>query len=340
MGTLSTRLALRANASLAGAKGRLEIEEAKAELGELRRKDVQSLDRPENVVLVARGRPIDKEEKAKLDALAAARRARDGKGPLPGSTAQAGPPPWKAEVQVVAPRNLWVRGQDVELELGLSEGFKVEIRPEVRLVGAISVRRGTVAVVGRRFTLQKDSTVTFHGPPADAALDIIARHVNERSKVTVLVTVKGTPDDLRIDVSSPDRPDLNQTQLYSMIVTGQLDVGERSNAGAATLSSEAASLVGGVLASSLQRTLRQRLPLDVLTIQTGTALTGSRVEAGTYLGTRLYVGYVGRVGSDPILLQNRNAVRVEYTFSARWSLDAEYGDVGTGTADVVWNKHY
>jgi translocation and assembly module TamB len=168
----------------------------------------------------------------------------------------------------------------------------------------------------------------------------VARHENERSKVAVNVTVRGTPEDLRIDVSSPDRPDLNQTQLYSLIVTGQLDVGERSTAGATSLSNEAASLVGGLLASSIQKTLRKRLPLDVLTIQAGTGLTGSRLEAGTYIGSRLYVGYVGRVGSDPILLQNRNAVRVEYQFSPRWSLDAEYGDVGTGIADVLWNKHY
>jgi translocation and assembly module TamB len=339
LGTLSTRLALRANASLAGAKGRLEIEEAKAELGQLRRKDVQSLDRPANVVLVAGGRPINEEEKKKLIALQASRRARDGKGALPAG-GDAGPPPWEAEVQVVAPRNLWVRGQDAELELGLSEGFRIEVGPALRMFGAISVRRGTVSVLGRRFTLQKDSTVTFHGPPDEPSLDIVARHENERAKVAVNVTVRGTPEDLRIDVSSPDRPDLNQTQLYSLIVTGQLDVGERSTAGATSLSNEAASLVGGLLASSIQKTLRKRLPLDVLTIQAGTGLTGSRLEAGTYIGSRLYVGYVGRVGSDPILLQNRNAVRVEYQFSPRWSLDAEYGDVGTGIADLLWNKHY
>jgi translocation and assembly module TamB len=242
----------------------------------------------------------------------------------------------------VAPRNIWVRGEEAELELGLSDGFKVETGAATRVSGSVIVRRGTVNVIGRRFTIQKDSTVTFSGAPDEPTLDVVARHVNERSKTTVVVTLRGKPDDLRVDVSSPDRPDLNQTQLYGLLVTGQLDGGERMASGTGTsgLSSEAASLVGGLLASTLQKTLRKRLPLDVLSIQAGTGITGSRLEAGTYIGSRLYVGYVGRVGSDPILLQNRNAVRVEYQFSPRWSLDAEYGDVGTGTADLVWNKHY
>jgi translocation and assembly module TamB len=342
LGTLSTRLALRANASRAGAKAHVDVEEAKVELGEIRRKDVQSLDRPANVVLVAGGRPIDKSEARKLKVLEQERRARGAPAQGAGLAAdEAAAAPWKADVEIVAPNQLRITGEEADVELGLGAGFKVVADPQLRIVGAVFVRKGTVNVLGRKFTLQKDSTVRFHGPPESPALDVVAQHVNERSKVAVLVTLRGTPDDLKIDVSSPDRPDLTQAQLYSLIVTGQLDVGEqRSVTGSSSFSSEAATLVGGLLASSLQKTLRKKLPLDVLTIQAGTGLTGSRLEAGTYLGDRLYVGYVGRVGSDPILLQNHNAVRVEYQFTPRWSLDAEYGDVGTGTADVVWNKHY
>jgi translocation and assembly module TamB len=334
LGTLSTRLALRANVSKLGAKGRLEIEEAKGELGEIRRKEVQSLDRPDDVVLVSRGRPVNKEEARRLSELQAKRTTATSVQSAPeGAT-------WTAEADIVAPRNLWVRGEEAQLELGLSDGFKVQTGAATRVFGAVIVRRGTVDVLGRRFTLQKDSKITFAGPPDAPTLDVVARHVNERSKVTVVVSLRGTPEDLRVDVSSPDRPDLNQTQLYGLLVTGQVDVGERAATGSSGISNEAASLVGGLLASTLQKTLRKRLPLDVLTIQAGTGLTGSRLEAGTYIGSRLYVGYVGRVGADPILLQNRNAVRVEYQLTSRWSVDAEYGDVGTGTADVVWNKHY
>ena len=106
------------------------------------------------------------------------------------------------------------------------------------------------------------------------------------------------------------------------------------------LSAEAGSLVAGVLASQLQKVLSKRLPLDVLSIQTGEGLAGSKLEAGKYVSRDIYVGYVGRAGANPALLQNRNAVHLEYQISQRWSFDAEYGDAGTGTADLMWTKHY
>ena len=108
----------------------------------------------------------------------------------------------------------------------------------------------------------------------------------------------------------------------------------------ATASNEAASLIAGVIAGSLQKTLAKHLPLDVLTIDTGggQGLTGTQLEAGRYVTDRLYVGYVGRIGADPALYQNRNAVHVEYRLTARWQIAGEYGDVGTGSADLMWKK--
>ena len=153
------------------------------------------------------------------------------------------------------------------------------------------------------------------------------------------MTARGTLQKLAIAVSSPERPDLTEGQLYTLIVTGRLQLGGNT-AGSTGFSDEAASLVGGIVAAQLQKTLAKRLPLDVLTLQAGQGLTGSRLEAGTYLTPKLYAGYVGRVGANPALLQNRNAVHVEYQLSRRWSFDGEYGDVGTGTADLLWTKHY
>jgi translocation and assembly module TamB len=67
---------------------------------------------------------------------------------------------------------------------------------------------------------------------------------------------------------------------------------------------------------------------------------GTKLEAGRYLTDRLYVGYIGRVGSDPTRYQNRNAVHLEYQITSRWEIEGEYGDLGTGTADLMWKKNY
>jgi translocation and assembly module TamB len=294
------------------------IPEARVEIAEIQRRNVQSLERPGDIVLVENGHPIEGK--------ATARKSERPQRPF-------------VTLVVDAPRNIWVRGDDANIELGFSPGFRVELGAEPQIYGRVIVLHGRVDVLGRRFDLQKDSQVELTGPPDKPVLDVTAKHVSDSANVTVVVTIKGPIDALSINVSAPERPDLTQTQLYTLIITGRLDLGGAAGTPTST-SSEAASLVGGVLAGALQKAIAPRLPLDVFTFETGDGLTGSRLEAGKNVGSKLYIGYVGRTGVNPALLQNRNAVRLQYQFTSRWSLDAEYGDVGTGTADLFWTKRY
>ena len=38
--------------------------------------------------------------------------------------------------------------------------------------------------------------------------------------------------------------------------------------------------------------------------------------------------------------QNRNAIHLEFQITSRWEIEAEYGDLGTGTGDLMWKKNY
>jgi translocation and assembly module TamB len=298
----------------------VRIPDAHVELEQIEKRDVQPLDRPDDILLFDDGRPVD---------------VHAAPGPSAGTER-----PFSVRLVVDAPRNLWVRSDDANVELGFSKDFRVELGAEPQIFGQVTVRRGRVDVIGRRFDLQADSRLEFTGPPDEPVLDVTAKHVNESANVTVIVTVKGPIDELAINVSAPDRPDLTETQLYTLIIAGRLDLGATGTTSSTSPTSEAASLVGGALAGALQKVVARRLPLDVFSFETGDGFTGTRVEAGKNLGSKLYVGYVGRTGANPALLQNRNAVHLEYQFSSRWSLDVEYGDVGTGTADLLWTKRY
>ncbi len=317
-----------ATPSPAALNASVRLSEAHVELTDAKRKDLQPLERPADVIFVNEGRPLDHGEVPDWP-----------RSPAPNALGP-GPSPVRVHLKIEAPRNLWVRGKDASLELGLAPGFHAELgTPPARIYGQVVVRRGRIDVLGRRFDLQAGSLVQFTGRPDTPRVEVTATHVNEAENITVMLKAKGTLDKMVISVSSPDRPDLTEGQLYALIVTGKLQLGGNT-AGSASASDEAASLVGGIVAARLQETLAKRLPLDVLTLQAGEGLTGSRLEAGTYLTRKLYAGYVGRLGANPALLQNRNAVHVEYQLGRRWSFDGEYGDVGTGTADIVWTKDY
>ena len=156
----------------------------------------------------------------------------------------------------------------------------------------------------------------------------------------MLLTAKGPIDKLAITVTSPNRPDLSESQLYTLIVSGHLQLGGGGAPGASP-TTQAASIVGGLLASQLQSALKDRLPFDVLTIDVGgQGIGGTKLEAGRYLTDRLYIGYIGRIAADPSRYQNRNAVHLEFQLSSRWEIEAEYGDLGTGTGDLMWKKSY
>jgi translocation and assembly module TamB len=245
-------------------------------------------------------------------------------------------------VTVRAERRIFVTSKDVRVELGVSPGFRIELGRELQLFGELTVRRGRVDVFGRRFDLRPESTVRWTGPKDRPEVDLAAQHENRDEGVTVLVTIKGQLPHTAIAVSSPNRPELTESQLYTLIISGQLG-GQRNTSGAQpSASTEALSLAGGLVASSLQSALSKTLHLDVFSIDTsgGSNLVGTQVEAGRYVTDRLYVGYVGRIGADPTRYQNRNAVHAEYRLSSRWEIEAEYGDVGTGSADVMWKKNY
>jgi translocation and assembly module TamB len=347
------------NASLSGSTGNgrarahVDIREARIRLSDEKRKNLQSLKAPDDIVLLRDGRPINRKQAKRLravnehlDRLRAGQQAdaAPGKSPAPPPPpASEGIGPWRSLlVTVNAPRKLWVTGSDAYLELGLGQNFRVRVGRDVQVYGQVVTHRGRINAFGRRFDLKADSTLEFGGPPDRPILDVTAQYQNDAENVTVLLTAKGPLDHLAIGVSSPNRPELSQSQLYTLIITGHLQFGDSGGGSTSSAAaSEASGLIAGAIAGGLQKTLAKRLPVDVLTIDAGSGgLTGTQFEAGRYITDRLYVGYVGRIGADPIRLQNKNAVHVEYQLTSRWQFAGEYGDVGTGSADLIWKKSY
>ena len=243
-------------------------------------------------------------------------------------------------ILINAPRNLWVRSSDVNIELGMSPGFEVSYTDELFLSGEVIVQRGSrVVAMGRRFDVQKDSKVTFTGPPLAPYLNITAERKNERENVTVFVHVRGQGKEFTIEPTS--EPPMSETEIYTLLATGRSTL-ER-NSGASMTGSQAASVVGSLVATQARKAIAAELPLDVFSIEAGEGgLEGTKLEVGTYLTDKIYVGYTGRVGTTPSgqNRENANAVRFEYEFSPQWSLEANYGDARSGGLDLIWSKEY
>jgi translocation and assembly module TamB len=310
---------------------RLAVAQALIELPDKAPKSLQSLDRPDDIVLIT----DTKTRNRHLARSPVAPTVDEGTG---GSARSGTSPPRDISIAVDAPRNLWVRGQDLNIEVGLTPGFHIEITDKPMIFGTIKLLRGRVDVLGRRFDVEKDSELRFSGNPTKPYLNVTALYNNDAEHVKVYLSVQGQGTDVTIKPSS--EPPLSESEIYTLIATGRRTL-KRGSGAATTAGSQATSIVGSLVASELKKTLSSKLPLDVFSIEAGdSGVAGTKLEAGTYLGDKFYVGYTGRYGADPYRGENTNAVRLEYQFSSSWHIEAEYGDAKAGSMDLVWTRDY
>ncbi len=291
----------------------ITIKRAEVELPEVKTRDLQDLERPRDIVIVRRGARVKKRTASSEETV-----------------------PTRFRGVLNAPRNLWVRSSDVEVEIGLSDAFRVEYSDKVDLFGEVLVLRGKFQVIGRKFDVQKDARVRFSGSPSTPGLNVTAVHVNEKEQVTVFVTVTGRGKEMTLKATS--QPPMPETEIYSLLATGRRSL--KRGSGSSVTGEDAASVVGALAAKELKTALGKKLPLDVLSVEAGAqGASFARIEAGKYIGDRLYLGSVLQVGANP-KKENNISARLELQLTRQWALEAFFGDNKIGGADVVWGVDF
>ena len=115
----------------------MHIPEAHSRLPAEPRRASQSLSRPDDIVFGEEWQAGGPEARGKVAGAKghAAEAALGGSGPAPGDQAT------EHRLVLDAPKNLWVKGQDLNVEVGLSPDFRVEVGEET----ASSARCGSSA---------------------------------------------------------------------------------------------------------------------------------------------------------------------------------------------------
>ena len=178
----------------------------------------------------------------------------------------------------------------------------------------------------------------FTGPPAEPYINITAVYENEREEVTVYLNIRGQGRDITLKPTS--NPPLSESEIYTLLATGRLQL--KAGSGASLATGQAASVVGAIAVDQVKRLVSAKLPLDVVSISAGdsSGTASTKVEVGKYIGEKLYLGYTFQSGQDPARGENSNAARLEFQFTPRWSLETEVGDAPAGGADIIWSRDY
>jgi translocation and assembly module TamB len=314
---------------------RINLSQVELQIPEARRKDLQPLNAPQDVILTRHGVPVDTRQAARAIGLDPRHRG------LAAGT-QAAPKSYFLKLSLEAPNHIAVRGKDVTLELGLSKPFQVDLGEQVSIEGEVRILRGRGDVWGRRFEVQPGGQVRFLGPPQEAQLDVTGVYTSVQSQAKVYMHLSGAVTNVRVTPSSD--PPLGESEIYTLLATGRTTLAQSSVGSSTAVGGDAgASIVGSWAATQLKKAVGVALPIDVLSVEVGNderVGNQTRLEAGKYLTDDIYIGYQGRTNADPFRYQNSNAVRVEYRFLRRWSLQLEYGDANAGSLDAVWSRDY
>jgi len=219
------------------------------------------------------------------------------------------------DVDVRLRRDSWVR-QRASPEMAVQFAGEVSVRKdqggEILLVGMVESvpGRSYVEQFGRRFSIAS-GTLQFQGTPDATRVDLRAEYaVPSRddpgaSPVVVALDITGTPEDLRLELSST--PSLEPSDMVSYIVTGRpagqtLGAGE---GGSLTDAGEAFAL--GRLTGAVEAYAREQVGLDVVEITTD-GLRGMILVAGRYVSPSLYLGI-----RQPLSLQRTSGEASEQT---------------------------
>ncbi|HEY1086349.1 MAG TPA: translocation/assembly module TamB domain-containing protein, partial [Archangium sp.] len=297
----------------------LELPRVDVALPEVKRKDIQDLERPGDIIVLRGGkRPTSKEKK---EAQQASVQKEGGLG---------------VRVLIDAPRNIWVRSSDVNMELGLSEAFRVEYRDGVRLFGEARVLRGDLEVIGRKFTVQKGSQARFAGSATQPYVNVTALHENTREQVKITVTVAGRGTDVTIKTTS--EPPMPESDIYAVLATGRRNL--KTSGGTALSPGQAASVVGQFATNFLKTGLAKALPIDVFNFDTSDNFEKVKLDVGKYLSDSVYLGGSINIGAKRERGENTWAGRIELQVTRSVSLEAYAGDALSFGADAVWSKDF
>ncbi len=194
------------------------------------------------------------------------------------------------DLTISAPGNIFISGQGLTSEWqGKVTATGTSDAPN--LVGRITSLRGTYAVLGKTFTLQRGVIGFAGGGSLDPTLDIQAERL--ATDITARVAIAGTASAPGLTLSST--PALPQDEILSRVLFGT-GVGQISPIQALQLAQTAAAFTGN--APDVMSKVRGIVGLDQLTLDsdaTGkttnkTAFGNTTINGGKYIAPGVFVG--------------------------------------------------
>ncbi|HEX6549341.1 MAG TPA: translocation/assembly module TamB domain-containing protein, partial [Gammaproteobacteria bacterium] len=207
--------------------------------------------------------------------------------------------------------------------------------------GELQIVDGQYTAYGQKLGIERGRLMFNGGPVSNPALDIRAIRkpahpetvIPGQSEQQVGVVVRGTLRNPNVSLFA--NPPLPQSSLLSYLLTGQLPATPSQS----PLLGQPTTDTGDALTYSGGEFLAQQVgnqigisDVSIQNVSTGIGTSTPSLFIGKYLSPRLYVSYGAGI------LQSINTIRIRYTLSTKWMLEAESG--ATNSADLIYTLEH
>jgi translocation and assembly module TamB len=198
----------------------------------------------------------------------------------------------------------------------------------------VNTVRGFYEFQGRRFTVQRDGTLSFRGnPQINPDVNVTAERLIPNSGVTARIQVTGTARAPKLMLTSD--PPLDEADILSLIVfnrsVNDLGTGER-----ASLAETAGGIASGFVASSLGKSIGKALDVDLFDITTSdpdTGETAGGITVGKQVSDKAFVKFQQQFGQ-----RSFTQFMMEYQLVKFLRLDLEVAPETSGVANRLTQR--
>lgn len=230
------------------------------------------------------------------------------------------------DVQITAPRRIFVRGRGLDIEMSLNARVGGTTNAP-QLSGTARVVRGDFSFAGKTFEFDERSTISLDEQPRNIRLNLTA--VREDPSLTAVIRVRGTAERPEIELSSTPR--LPQDEVLSQVLFGR-SASQLSALEAAQLASSLSALSGGG-GFDVIGGLRDFAGLDRLTFAGGGNGSALSVAGGRYITEDVYLEIIGGGREGP-------AAQVEWRVRRNLSVISRFGGETGARLSVRWRREW
>ncbi len=250
----------------------------------------------------------------------------------------------RGSFNITIPRNLWIRGKDMGIEVkGNLRAVKEGLNPV--LFGELEVKQGFYRFYGKRFDFRTGKITLTGDENINPILEFVVVYSfrdYEKNLKSLEMIITGRMEDPQIAFAM-NGSKLEEQDALSYIVFGcsmaELSDGQESTLDIST-STIAKNVAFGQMSSVLQDAVQSSLKLDVVEIAGEDNWDAASVTVGKYISNNLYMSYQYTFALDKkTKIMEPQKISVEYQFYKFLSLKATNQSPNSGL-DFIYKKEY